>query len=556
MISWIQITFQKHFRAMFAVLLVFIIVSFVIYFAPGMGLGMGTTPRAQPRPFFGVNLSSEEESSRVFGDASLSVFLQAGYPALDEERMQEYALMRHAGLHLAREMNLPNPTDSELTEFIRGLGAFAGPQGEFDATRYQQFRDNLKTNPQVSEGDISRVLADDLRYQRVQRLLAGPGYVLPSEVKSELTRAETSWTLGVAQFDYAAYNPTVSASDAQLTAFFETNAFRYQVPPQVRASYVEVPASAFIGSVNLTDDEVRSYYQANSFRFPKPNATPASPTVAPGETTEADFQAVRPQVEAELRLNRARQQAVTAASDLSLALFEGKVAQAGVTDFLAQRNLALKPLPPFGTNNVPAELGGNPQIGAEALRLNAQRHFSDALPTPTGAAILFWHESIPSRAPAFTEVVDRVRADFVADEKRKQFMALGRTLRENIALRVKAGEGFNQAASAAAATAGLKVETKSIAAFTLQNPPADLNQAVFGSLESLQQGDISDLILSGSAGLLVHAAGKQLPDTSEANPQYSLIRTQIAQFNGSRNATAYLRELVETELAKTAPVSP
>ena len=83
-----------------------------------------------------------------------------------------------------------------------------------------------------------------------------------------------------------------------------------------------------------------------------------------------------------------------------------------------------------------------------------------------------------------------------------------------------------------------------------------LNQAVFGSLESLQQGDISDLILSGSAGLLVHAAGKQLPDTSEANPQYSLIRTQIAQFNGSRNATAYLRELVETELAKTAPVSP
>lgn len=556
MISWIQLTFQKHFRSMFAILLVFIIVSFVIYFAPGMGLGMGTAPRVPARTFFGVNLSSEEDSSRLFGDASLSVFLQAGYPALDQDRMQEYALTRHAGLSIARDLNLPNPTSGELTEFIRTLGAFSGPQGGFDAARYQQFRDNLKTNPQISEGDVTRVLNDDFRYQRVQRLLAGPGYVLPSEVKSELTRAETSWTLAVAEIDYAAFNPSISPAAADLAKFFEDNAFRYQVPPQVRVTYVEFPAVAHLASISLTEDEIRAYYQANSFRFPKPNADANAPAVSAGETTDADFQAVRPQVESTLRFERARQLAVKAASDLSLALFEAKVAAADVPAFLAARNLTVRELPPFGANNVPAELGGNPQIGTEALRLNAQRHFTDAVPTATGGAVLFWQESLPSRPSTYLEVAERVRTDFIAEEKRKQFVALGQSLRASVSTRLKAGESFESAVTAAAGAAGLKVETKTIPAFTLQNPPADLNQAVLGGLENLQQGEVSEMIAAGNLGVLVHAVAKQVPDVSEANPQFATIRTQIAQFTGARNASEYLRELVDTELSRTAPVQP
>lgn len=553
MISWIQITFQKHFRIFFAILLVFIIVSFVIYFAPGMGIGMGSTPRVQPRPFFGVNLSSEEESSRVFGDASLSVFLQAGYPALDQDRMQEYALMRHAGLHLAREINLPAPTEGELGEFIRTLGAFAGPQGEFDASRYQQFRDNLKTNPQLSEGDISRVLADDYRYQRVQRLLAGPGYVLPSEVKAELARAETSWTLAIAELDYVAFNPALAPTDADLTKFFEDNAFRYQVPARVSALYVEFPAEAFASQVNLTEDELRAYYQANSFRFPKPENAPA---VTAGDPSDADFLAVRAQVESTLRLERARQLAASAASDLSVDLFENKVPMSGVGAFLAARGLTLQPLPPFGVDSVPPQLGGNPQIATEALRLNADRHFTDALPTPTGSAVLFWQETIPARTPEFAEVRDRVRTDVLADRKRTRFIEVGRTVREDLANRLKAGTAFEQAATAAAEAAGLKATTKAVPAFTLQNPPADLNQAAFGALESLDEGGVSEMIFAGNAGLLVHAVAKQLPDVTEANPQFATLRTQIAQFAGSRNSGEYLREMVDAELARTAPVQP
>src|SRR5690606_13771695 len=116
MISWLQITFQKHFRVLFLVLLVVLIVAFV--FTIGAMPGMGQAgPKIRPRDFFGANLGSPEDTGRVFGDANLSVFLRVGYPALDQAQLQDYALQRHAGLHLANELNLPAPSTEQLTGF-------------------------------------------------------------------------------------------------------------------------------------------------------------------------------------------------------------------------------------------------------------------------------------------------------------------------------------------------------------------------------------------------------------------------------------------------------
>lgn len=81
MISWIQTALQKHFRIVFLVLLAIIIVSFV--FTIGAAPGIGQADRGQlSRMFYGVNLGSPEETERLFGDANLSVMLQAGFPAL------------------------------------------------------------------------------------------------------------------------------------------------------------------------------------------------------------------------------------------------------------------------------------------------------------------------------------------------------------------------------------------------------------------------------------------------------------------------------------------
>lgn len=550
MISWIQNTFQHHFRKIFAVLLVLLIISFVFTIGAAPGIGNAES-KVLRRDFFGVNLGSQEEVNRIMGDAELSVYLQAGYPAIGADQLQQYALQRHAGLHLANQLNVPAPTTTEVTEYIQTLGAFTGQTGQFDAQRYADFRNSLKTSPNLKEGDISRVLGDDLRYNRVQRLLAGPGYVLPSEVREQLTRADATWSIAVASADYAAFSPDIKPSDAELLKFFEDNAFRYEFPPRVRLSYAEFPLSAYASQVTVNDAEIRAYYDANPTRFPKPAEGIAAPAIGTG--ADADFAAVRGQVESALRAERALNVAAKAASDLSLALFEAKVPQSGVSAFLAGRGVQLKTLAPFDESTVPPELGANPQVATEALKLNADRHFSDAIPTPAGAAVLFWQETVPARKPLYSEVASRVGVDFVENEKRKRFIDVGRSVRDQLRARVKAGESFE---SAAAAVSNLKLTVKTHAGFTRRQPPADADYAALNALDSVNQGEVSEMIGSADKGLFIYAAEKKLPDLSEANPQFATTRTQLAQAYSARAGNEYLFELVQKELAKTAPATP
>jgi hypothetical protein len=64
------------------------------------------------------------------------------------------------------------------------------------------------------------------------------------------------------------------------------------------------------------------------------------------------------------------------------------------------------------------------------------------------------------------------------------------------------------------------------------------------------------MVTTGASGLIVHVADKAMPATDETNPRFVETRSQIAAFIGSRNAGDYLNELVEKELAKSAPVAP
>lgn len=555
MISWIQNTFQKHFRVIFLALLAVLIVSFVFTIGAAPGIGQGGQ-EIRSREFFDANLSSPEDQKRIFGDASLSVFLQAGYPALQEQQLQQYALQRYAGLHLADEMGLPQPTNDEVATFIRELGAFSGPSGTFDPAAYARFRDNLTLNPELTEADVSRVIADDYRYRALTELLGGPGYVLDTDVEQQLARADSTWTLNIATIDFASFSPSIEPTDAALQTYFDNNSFRYEIPPRVRVRYAAFQATSYVNQINVTPAEVRAYYDANPSRFPKPadanaDANAAAPTV--GTDTDAAFAAVRPQVEAALRMDRAARLAAKAASDFTVALFDASVPADRVTSYFADRNIDLKTVAPFARNNVPAIFGGYAQVGTEAFKLGPDRPFSDALGVPGGAVILVWEESLPAQTPSLAEVKDQVAADYVANEKRQRFLAAGRTLRTAVKTALDNGTPFADAVASAANTAGVTATTKTAGPFTRREPPEDVSDTVLSSLDRLQQGDVSEMILSQPNGFVVHVAKQVKPELAPDSARFVEVREQMARFNAAQNADAYLRNLVETELTKSEP---
>jgi peptidyl-prolyl cis-trans isomerase D len=270
MITWIQRYFAHHFKTIFAVLLAVTIISFIFTIGASPGIGRGDR-RVVERHFFGYNLGLQEDQQRLMGDAGLSANLQLGsFAGLEGEQIQSYAFQRAAALHLADQWHIPSPTPAELTDQIKALRLFMGQDGQFDPKAYATFRDNLKTNPRgLTEADIARVIGDDVRAKKVQDLLAGPGYVLTSDIKLQLSRADTSWTIATASVDYASFAPTLKPTDAELTKFFDDNAFRYEIPPSVVASHVEFPSMNFLPAVKVTEEEIRASLRREPVAFPR-----------------------------------------------------------------------------------------------------------------------------------------------------------------------------------------------------------------------------------------------------------------------------------------------
>lgn len=547
MISWIQTTFQRHFRFLFFGLLVVLIISFVFTIgAPGIG---SAEREIQARTYFDLNLSSPEDQGKLYIDANLSIALQAGFQNIPQAQMQEFALERYAALYLADQINLPGPTEVELVEFIHEIRAFMGPTGEFDATSYASFRDNLKLSGQFTEADVDRVLRNDYRVREVQELLGGPGYVTGNEVNFQLARTDTTWGADVARIDYTTYAPTIEPSDDELQTYFEENAFRYDSAPQVRVSYIEFPATRYLAQIQLTEENIRAYYEANPARFPR--AETATDTGTPEISVndpDIDFLAVRDQVSAALRYEQARRFSVEAAADLTVALFDSAPSPEAIETFVASQGDTLRSADPFDRASPPAFLNTAPQLVGTAFTLSADRRVSDPLPTAAGAVILIWEESIPSAPSLYIAVTDAVRTDYVESQKRQRFVDLGRNLSESLADQVASGKSFADAVNALDNLEGATATVESHADFTRADPPEAFPRVSLGSLEGLSSGDVSEMVLSGEEGLLTHAVSRIAPALGTTDTRYVELKDQLGQLNSATTASGIMRTLISAQL--------
>lgn len=549
MITWIQRNLQN--KVFFLVLLAIVIVAFVftIGAAPGIGSAQSKTLR---REFFGLNLASQEDQQRLFRDASLSIELQAGFAALEGERLQQYALERHAALHLADQLNLPPPSNSELEAYIRTLRIFANEQGRFERKRYVDFLDGLRTNPQLTEADVSRVVLNDVRYRKVLELISGPGYVLPSDVVSQLVRSDAVWSLAIARLDPATINPDLTLTEEQITSFFEQNAFRYEIAPKVGVDFIEFPVETFLDQVTLTETALRAHFEAQPERFPKPAETSASFSLL--VDGEDHFTAVKTDVENALRRQQATRLANQTVADLALALFDEGITRDSLPSFLDARQLSLQAADPFDRSGPPPQLSGARQAVSEAFRLTPQRPFSDAINTQRGPALLVWRESIPARTPELTEVRQAVSDDLAESLRRDAFSAAGAALRTAIKTQLETGTAFESAANQAASAAGLTLQIETPEPFSFNPPPRDFDFSLFNLLTTLKAGQLGEFIVgSQGKGLLVYALDKQIPDASPANPRFEETRLQLAAATANRSSSDYLRAMIETELLRTAP---
>ncbi|HUG09941.1 MAG TPA: hypothetical protein VMM36_02955 [Opitutaceae bacterium] len=548
MITWIQVNVQKHSKLIFLFLLLVIAIPFVFTIGAAPGIGKAGHKLLE-RSFFGYNLGSADDQRRIFGDAELSVYLQAGFMALDGSQLQDYALQRVAALHIADVNGLPPPTPKQLTDHVATLRLFQSPEGQFDSKRYTDFTDSLKSNPEITRSDVARVLADDVRLQQVQAIISGPGYVLPAEVKNQMVRALTEWTISVASADFEAFTPDVPVNELNLSAWFDENIARYQTPVRVSVDYVTFKPAAYAQEVSITEAELLAFYKANPSRFPGS----ADEVAAAAEVDTVPF-AFRSAVESTLRTELGAKRAARVASDFAFALFDQKIVRGsvGLDDLIANYKVSRQSAPLFPASEAPKELGWPATVAQEAFRLSEQKYFSDPLRLTDGSTVvLLWNETVAPSTPTLVEVRDAVVGDFTAAERRRLFVEAGNRWRADLQARVSSGMTLE---AAVAAMGTPKLEVVNYPAFPRRQPPEAIEPAVLSALEQTPAGQISGFIATGPKGLLVNVVSRTEPAVDESAPEFTAAREQLALRAASLGQNLVLAGLVERELSKSTDI--
>lgn len=543
MISWIQNTFQHHFRTVFAVLLGLLIISFVFVIGPQSGFG-NNSGGSRSAMFFGYDLASQVDKQRILQDARVSAILNYGSADASEDQLLDYGKQRVTGLHLANELGIPKPSKAQLEKSILEMPIFSDGKGGFDAKRYEEFGQSLKKNTSgfMTTAEVARVMEEDCRRAEVAKLLAGEGYVLEQSVAADLARVGTEWTVRYARFDYASFAAPAQPTDEQLEKYFKENAALFEVGPRAVVRLVTFPAAAFAADVTFTEEELARYFESMKFRYQADSTTPGTPPAAP------ELAAVRPKVEADLRVELAGQAATKAASDFGYAIFTKKLKKDSpeilelAKSFRGQVSNELE----FTEEKGPSGINWTPAATTAAFLLADDRFFSDAIEFGSDQGVLLWSKTLPGYAPKIDEVRADVVTRYLVNEKRKAFGEAGIAWKKTIADKIAAGASFEDAVKGLLGAP--QVEVKNVGPFTLRQPPADANSTVLGAIEGLGAGQISDFLPSSQdAGFIVQVLERKAPAVDATNPLYADLRRRKARQSAGYYAFAVQRDLAAEE---------
>jgi peptidyl-prolyl cis-trans isomerase D len=187
------------------------------------------------------------------------------------------------------------------------------------------FRSNAQGRGTVSEADIARVIADDVRDpEDPGACLRARAYVLPADVNALMVPGATRpGPISTATVDYATFAPGLTMTDAEISKFFSDNSFRYTIPPRFRSIMSSSrPRPTGAGPAPRTARS-REYYDSRT-RASSPSPRRQGPGAKPNPLADLR-RGQAPGPHGAGRRQGQAQRAIKAGSDLAFELFDGKV---------------------------------------------------------------------------------------------------------------------------------------------------------------------------------------------------------------------------------------
>lgn len=554
MITWLQTFFLKHNKWLFGGLLIVIIVTFVLTIGPQSFFGSGGGASKRSLQFHGYDLASETDQRTIAQHAEISSFLNPELQ-IGRDQVMNYAYIRISALGMANKLGIPEPSDENLKTYIQSLRAFQDPTtNAFSADTYQRMMDLVQNSGRFEANIMGKVLREDYRIAEVRQALGGPDYTLPFEVDQAFIDAKSNYAVTLLHFNMDSFNPQIVATQDALRDFFEQNPARYEIDEQISVTALKFTGEAYLSEIDDPEGDVlEAYFAANKAKY----QTPAPETDAEGEAAEAPevlLEDVLEAVIADWKDEQAIALAARKCEQFSVQLWQQKVeAQSpeyeAMLEEFAVEQLAV---PAYSRQDIPRTTGLPFQLfeSVWAYANNSSRYFSDLASTNDGAALLVINELIDARQPAFEEVAEAVRDDYMESEKRRLFAEKGKELRDQLLASI-------QDRDLATLAEELELELSEIDSFNGDRVPFSLRRnQLWEQVQFLEPGQMTPMIINDNRGTFAYLSEKTLPELNPDAEDYQ----EFLNLRGSRSDNAMgwarIRQITDQGLEALFPSAP
>jgi peptidyl-prolyl cis-trans isomerase D len=382
------------------------------------------------------------------------------------------------------------PSADQIRNSEKALTQFQ-TNNQFDPAKYQMFLDAALKPNGFTAADLDDVVADNLRYAEVSKLVQGSSPLPEAMFKQQYELLNQKLSLAIIRFKRADFESAVQVTDAEVQKYYDQHKDTLLSPEKRKVELI---------SFLLTDDQKK---------LPDEQKTAAKKPLAEQADSFAQASLQNP------------------------ATFEQTAQQKGLT--LIQTE-------PFTLEQPDKALAQDPALAHEAFNLSKENPISDVTEATDGFYVMKLVDIAASRPLTLVEAKDQIVAAIKEEKAQAAIQAKAKEVREKIDAEMQKGTSFVQAAE----MAGYKPETPPPFALIEPGPNVELARFMAMNGVELAVNETSKLLQDQNSALIIHMIAKE-PIDEQKYAEFK--KTEYAQQNSHFEKLA-IREWLRVELLR------
>lgn len=485
--------------------------------------------------------SSFELASMLAGSGDYSLYqfimgLSAGATSKDDAPMKFF--VGRMILRQAKEDYGVYPNEDEVTEYLRTMRVFNGPDQKFSAETYQNFIDRGLGRLGLSEKDL-RALASDILAMKKINAIVGSGLQANREAVASNMALENQQISGAtAKLELAPFEEKIQPTEEEIKAYWDTISDSFTTEPRRKFTYVLTPP------ITVEDPEANKPAEPESIAD-----VTASDEVKKAAAAKKEEEKAKLATELAEKRRKAQLDVDTLVSDFVDGLENDK--GASFQDLAKEYKWEVKSTELFPLSAVPKELDLNVRFSSEGGKVADQffkivettdplSKISEAIPVGESQWIVARMDELEkSRPKTYEEARDEARAQYIAEKAAEALKAAANEDITKIKESIAAGKSFTDAAKEVGITeiADFKDVTRTTTADGANQP-----RTLFEATRSLDPGSIADVIVESDRAFIVHVDKREV--VKEEN-QMTRIDAEVSSRTNENETIAFVAWIAE-----------